>query len=130
MASLCFASCQKEKLSSTDRAIIGQWKWIVSSGSAPWIIFTLQSTGKEGILTFDNHHNWVKLENNIRADYGTYKTVVETTSRDKQVNSIQYYSSKDGSKTKAYYEITDSTLVFSNDFGGSIGDGRDTYKKQ
>jgi hypothetical protein len=128
---LSFVSCKKEKLSSADKAVIGQWEWIVQySDGGPGHTLTPQNTGIQETLALNNDHSWSVIQNNLIVRSGSFKTSIQTNRRDEKVNSIHYYSNRNNSDSVSYFKVYNDTLMFSTDLMGSIGGGTRYYSRQ
>jgi hypothetical protein len=120
-------SCEKEKVPESTKDISGQWRWIYSwidsplSDSNPR---TPQNTGIQEIMNYNTDHTWLKIQNSIHVDSGTFATGHGSWSPTKEVtyvyDSIVYYKNGDQVKDMPnFYNIYgNDTLVFSGIFRG------------
>ena len=123
------SSCKKttEPVPNNTKDISGQWKWIYSwldgpmSDSNPR---TPQNTGVQEIIVFKDNHTWLKTQNNIHIDSGTFSTghgsfTPYTGAYVYIYDSIVYYRNGISEKgTQDYYEISNDTLMFCGCFAG------------
>jgi hypothetical protein len=67
-------SCKKDQINPA-KDITGKWKWLsyykvyLLSDSNP---LTPQNTGIQEVLVFNANHTWVKTQNNVKIDSGTF----------------------------------------------------------
>lgn len=130
VALLLMVSCKKEASSFlADEAIIGQWGWSVQYTGSPLYTLTPQNTGINETLVFYEDRNWIIVQNSVIVKSGTYKTSRVTKSNGEQVNAIHYNNSNLDTDSTTYYKIYNDSLIFSNDFGGTVGSGARIYIK-
>jgi hypothetical protein len=122
-------SCKKapEPVSNNTKDITGQWNWINSwmdgpiSDSNPK---TPQNTGIQEIIKFNSNKTWLKIQNSIHIDSGTFSTghgsyIPYPGSYVYIYDSVVYYRNGISEKgTQDYYEISNDTLMFCGCFAG------------
>jgi hypothetical protein len=121
-------SCKKELFPSTTKDITGQWVWILSySGGNPTIQpnpITPQNTGIQEIVRFNSNDTWLKIQNNVHIDSGTftkghgsYTPYIGAFTY--SYDSIVYFRNGISEKgTQDYYKIFNDTLEFCAGFAG------------
>lgn len=127
--SMLILSCSKERQSSADKQLVGQWTWQSTSVGSPQNTLTPQSTGVQETLTLNSDKSWSKVKNGAVVDNGSFRTSVETSTRGEKVNAIHYRTTTRSTDSTAYYSANDSVLIFSNDFMGTVGAGVRIYTK-
>jgi hypothetical protein len=132
LATALLFSCEKEKATESAKDISGQWKWIFSWIDAPLSDSnprTPQNTGFQEIMKYNTDHTWLKIQNSIHVDSGTFSTGHGSWSPTKEVtyvyDSIVYYKNGDQVKDMPnFYDLYgNDTLVFSGMFRGLYAKG-------
>jgi len=135
-------SCQKDPtIEQVEPAqdITGQWQWLSSrigaqiSESNPK---TPQNTGIQETIEFNSNKTWLKIQNNIHTDSGTYTTghgsyLPYIGAYNFIYDSIVYFRNGISEKgTQDYYKIVNDTMQFSPGFAGIYGGVAKFYIKQ
>lgn len=128
---ILFTACKKEQqASATDTAILGQWNWTAQYYGGPGNTLTPQNTGITEILILNGDNSWSLLQNGSTVNSGSFRTSVVTSSIGERVNSIYYRTRTGHTDSTGYYSVRNDTLVFSNDFMGTVGGGARFYKRK
>jgi hypothetical protein len=123
------ASCKKnqEPTPESTGGLSGKWKWIDSWLDAPLSDSnprTPKNTGFQEEIEFKNNHTWIKSQNNILTDSGTFSTghgsyTPYAGAYTYIYDSIVYYHHGLSEKgTQDYYKISNDTLMFCGCFAG------------
>jgi hypothetical protein len=129
-------SCKKDPIIAPIQDVTGQWQWLSSwydrpmSDSNPK---TPQNTGIQETIEFSSNNTWLKIQNNIHIDSGTYSTghgsyLPYIGAYNFVYDSIVYFRNGISEKgTQDYYKISNDTLQFSGGFAGISGGGSKFY---
>ena len=132
-------SCKKDPVIEPTQDITGQWEWISSWYDGPMSDSnpkTPQNTGIQEMIQFNSNYTWLKIQNNIHIDSGTYSTghgsyLPYIGAYHFIYDSIVYYRNGISEKGKQdYYKIVNDTLQFSPGFAGIYGGIARFYIKQ
>jgi hypothetical protein len=132
-------SCKKAPVIEPIQDITGHWQWLSSWYDGPMSDSnpkTPQNTGIQEILEFNLNKAWLKIQNNIHIDSGTYSTghgsyLPYVGAYHFIYDSIVYYRNGISEKGKQdYYKIFNDTLQFSPGFAGLYGGIAKFYIKQ
>jgi hypothetical protein len=136
-------SCKKDNVSKevviAAQDITGEWQWLSS-----WYLIPLsdsnpktpENSGIQEVLKFNSDKTWLKIQNYLHVDSGTYSTghgsyLPYIGARNFVYDSIVYYRNGISEKgTQDYYKIFNDTLQFSSGFAGICGGGSKIYTKQ
>ncbi len=134
LASVLFcSSCNKDSAAKDSLApsVTGQWAWTIECTDNPAYNSTPQSKGIAELLSFTETGSYSVTQNGIVTNSGTYRTSTAKSTSGESVPSILYTNSR-VSDSAAYYTVTEGgdTLVFSNDFIGTVGSAARYYSRQ
>jgi hypothetical protein len=96
---------------------------------------TPQNSGITEIIKFNSDNTWIKIQNNVRTDSGTYSTghgsyLPYVGAYNFIYDSVVYYRNGLSEKGKQdYYKIYNDTLQFCGGFAGLMGAGSKFYIK-
>jgi len=139
-------SCKKDPVIEPTQDITGQWQWLstwylgpipfTTSDTNPKTLQTPQNTGIQEIIEFNSNKTWLKIQNNIHVDSGTYSTghgsyLAYNGAYKFVYDSIVYF--RNGITEKVYhdyYKIFNDTLQFSRGLAGISGGVCIFYIKQ
>jgi hypothetical protein len=123
----------------TTEDITGQWTWLSTWGDSPMSNSnpkTTQNTGIQEKIEFNSNKTWLKIQNSIHIDSGTYSTghgsyLPYIGAYNFIYDSVVYYRNGISEKvTQDYYKIFNDTLQFCSGFAGIVGGGSKFYIKQ
>ena len=137
--SLVINSCKKDPVTEPAKDITGQWIWLSS-----WTIEPLddsnpknpQNTGIHETIRFYENKTWLKIQNNVHLDSGTYSVghgsyLPYVGAYNYIYDSVVYFrNGKSEQWAHDYYKIYNDTLQFSNGFAGICGGVSKFYSKQ
>jgi hypothetical protein len=132
-------SCKKNPVIEPTQDISGKWQWLSSWYDGPMSDSnpkTPQNSGIQELLEFNSNKTWLKIQNNIHIDSGTYSMghgsyLPYVGAYHFIYDSIVYY--RNGISEKGYqdyYKIFNDTLQFSPWFAGLYGGIAKFYIKQ
>lgn len=128
---ILFTACKKEEQPvPTDTAVLGQWNWTAQYRGTPGSTLTPQNTGITETLVLNADNSWSLVQNGSAVNSGTFRTDVVTSSTGERVKSIHYQTRTDNTDSTSYYNMRHDTLVFSNDFMGTVGGGARFYVRK
>lgn len=130
---ICY-SCKKDQ-SVTSQDITGKWNWVMSVILYPSEPETPQNTGNTKLLEFKSDGTWIKIQNNIRMDSGTFSighgSYTSYSGAHVYVyDSVVYRNNSSPITSHDYYKIYRDTLQFCGGFAGISGGGSEFYVKE
>lgn len=126
------SSCEKSR-DTFSKDLIGKWNWTKTVILAIPDTRTPQNTGITEIIEFKTNMNWLKVQNGVPLDSGTYSLGHGSYSAYTGATVFEYdsivYKNSSGIISHDYYKIHNDTLHFSSYYAGYIGGGSKFYKK-
>ena len=116
-------SCKKDTINNPTQDITGQWQWIFSY-TVQLNPLTPQNTGIQEVIKFNSNNTWLKIQNNVDIDSGTFTKghgsyIPYLGAHTFIYDSIVYYRNGISEKgTQDYYKIFNDTLEFCAGFAG------------
>jgi hypothetical protein len=120
---LILYGCKKDPPINPAKDITGQWQWIFSY-TVQLNPLTPQNTGIQEVIKFNSNYSWLKIQNNIQIDSGTFTKghgnyIPYPGAHTFIYNSIVYYRNGISEKgIQDYYKIFNDTLEFCAGFAG------------
>ena len=130
---ICY-SCKKDQFVPS-QDITGKWNWIMSVILYPSVPGTTQNTGNTELIEFRSDRTWIKFQNAVRIDSGTFSTghgsyTPYSGAHVYVYDSVVYRNYSSQVISHDYYKIYSDTLQFCGGFAGIMGGGSEFYVKE